>query len=49
MQAIRAGTAKPVREGKRLTRLLTDRLESFDPGFGVKVMTLAAILAEPLA
>ena len=49
VQAIRAGTAKPVREGKRLTRLLTDRLESFDPGFGVKVMTLAAILAEPLA
>jgi protein ImuB len=49
VQAIRAGTAKPVREVKRLTRLLTDRLESVDPGFGVEVMTLAAILAEPLA
>jgi len=49
VQAIRVGTAKPVREAKRLTRLLTDRLESVDPGFGVEVMTLAAILAEPLA
>ena len=49
VQAIRVGTAKPVREVKRLTRLLTDRLESVDPGFGVEVMTLAAILAEPLA
>jgi protein ImuB len=49
VQAIRVGTAKPVREIKRLTRLLTDRLESVDPGFGVEVMTLAAVLAEPLA
>ena len=49
VQAIRVGTAKPVREVKRLTRLLTDRLENVDPGFGVEVMTLAAILAEPLA
>jgi protein ImuB len=49
VQAIRVGIAKPVREVKRLTRLLTDRLESVDPGFGVEVMTLAAILAEPLA
>ena len=49
VQAVRVGTAKPVREVKRLTRLLTDRLESVDPGFGVEVMTLAAILAEPLA
>jgi len=28
---------------------LTDRLESVNPGFDVEVMTLAAILAEPLA
>jgi protein ImuB len=49
VQAVRVGTAKPVREVKRLTRLLTDRLENVDPGFGVEVMTLAAILVEPLA
>lgn len=49
VQAIRVGTAKPVRDPKRLTRLLTDRLESVDPGFGVEAMTLSAPLAEPLA
>lgn len=48
VQAIRVGTAKPAREVKRLTRLLTDRLESVDPGYGIEVMTLAAVLAEPL-
>ena len=47
-QAIRVGTARPVREVKRLTRLLTDRIETIDPGFGIEVMELAAILAEPL-
>ena len=48
-QAIRVGTAQPVRDIKRLTRLLTDRIETIDPGFGIEVMELAAILAEPLA
>lgn len=47
-QAIRVGTAQPVREVKRLARLLTDRIETIDPGFGIEVMELAAILAEPL-
>lgn len=47
-QAIRVGTAQPVRDVKRLTRLLTDRIETIDPGFGIEVMELAAILAEPL-
>lgn len=46
-EAIRAGTAVPVRDVKRLTRLLTDRIETVDPGFGIEVMTLAATLAEP--
>ncbi|MBZ9973964.1 MULTISPECIES: DNA polymerase Y family protein [unclassified Mesorhizobium] len=48
-QAIRVGTALPVRDAKRLTRLLTDKVETIDPGFGIEVMTLTAILAEPLA
>lgn len=47
-QAIRVGTAQPVREVKRLARLLTDRIETIDPGFGIEVMELAAILADPL-
>lgn len=45
-QAIRIGTARPVRDAKRLTRLLTDRLEKVDPGFGIDAMTLTASLAE---
>ena len=49
VQAIRIGTAKPERDVKRLTRLLTDGLETVDPGFGVEVMLLIATLAEPLA
>ena len=47
-QAIRVGTATPVRDAKRLTRLLCDRIETIDPGFGIEVMTLAASVAEPL-
>jgi protein ImuB len=48
-EAIRIGTARPVRDPKRLARLLTDRLETVDPGFGIEAMTLTASLAEPLA
>jgi protein ImuB len=47
MQAIRIGTAAPVRSAKRLTRLLCDRLETIDPGFGVEIMSLCATLTEP--
>ncbi len=49
IEAIRAGTSKPVRDVKRLTKLFCDRLETVDPGFGVEVITLAAPIAEPLA
>lgn len=48
IEAIRIGTAKPVRDVKRLTRLLTDKIETVDPGFGIERMRLAATLAEPL-
>jgi protein ImuB len=46
--AIRVGTAKPVRDVKRLTRLLSEKIETVDPGFGIEIMELAAVLAEPL-
>jgi protein ImuB len=49
IEAIRIGTALPVRDVKRLTRLLCDRIETVDPGFGIEIMSLAATLAEPLA
>ncbi|HUZ90506.1 MAG TPA: DNA polymerase Y family protein [Methylocella sp.] len=49
IEAVRTGTARPVRDVKRLTRLLCDKIETIDPGFGIEIMRLAATLAEPLA
>jgi protein ImuB len=49
IEAIRIGTALPVRDEKRLTRLLCEKIETIDPGFGIEIMRLAATLAEPLA
>jgi protein ImuB len=48
-QAVRVGTALPLREPKRMTRLLLDKIETIDPGFGIEIVTLAATVAEPLA
>lgn len=47
-QAVRVGTAMPVRDPKRLARLLSDKVETIEPGFGIEIMTLAATHAEPL-
>jgi protein ImuB len=47
VQAVRIGTARPVRDVKRLTRLLCDKIEKVDPGFGIEIMRLAATAAEP--
>jgi protein ImuB len=49
VQAIRVGTAQPVRDAKRLTRLLCDKIGTVDPGFGIELMRLAATAAEPFA
>ena len=48
IQAIRAGTSRPVRDVKQLTRLLTDRIDTINPGFGIEKMTLTATYAEAL-
>ncbi|RUX91296.1 MULTISPECIES: DNA polymerase Y family protein [unclassified Mesorhizobium] len=48
IEAIRVGTALPVRDVKRLTRLLCDKIETVDPGFGIELISLSAPLAEPL-
>jgi protein ImuB len=48
-QAVRVGAGLPLRDAKRMTRLLCDKIETIDPGFGIELMTLAAILTEPLA
>src|SRR5262249_56710094 len=42
------GSAVLVRDDKRLTGLLCDKMETTDPGFGIEIMRLAATLAEPL-
>ncbi len=49
IQALRAGTAKPVRDIAWLTKLLHDRIERIDPGFGIEKLSLAATMVEPLA
>jgi protein ImuB len=49
VQAIRVGTAQPVRDVKRLTRLLCDKIEKVDPVFGIEIMRLAATAVEPFA
>jgi protein ImuB len=49
IEVIRVGTARPVRDVKRLSKLLCDKIESVDPGFGVEAMTLTALIAEPLS
>lgn len=48
MQAICAGTAKPVRDVKRITRLLCDQIERLDPGFGIEKLSIAATALEPM-
>lgn len=47
-QAVRVGTATPVRDVKRLTRLLCDKIETIEPGFGVEMMSITATIAEPV-
>ncbi|SFX96934.1 protein ImuB [Paracoccus pantotrophus] len=49
IETVRIGLARPVRDPKRLTRLLCDRIETIDPGLGIEIMSLAATIAEPLA
>lgn len=46
----RSGSAwrAPVRAPERLTRLLRDKIETIDPGFGIERMTLTASIAAPL-
>jgi protein ImuB len=47
-EVIRAGLAQPSREARRLTRLLTDRIETIDPGPGVERMMLVASRTDTL-
>ncbi len=44
---IEAGTSRPSVAEAHLGRLLRDKLEGLDVGFGIEVMTLAALVTEP--
>ena len=48
VERIRAGTARPTRDHRRLVKLMCDRIETVDPGFGVEMMVMTALVAEPL-
>jgi protein ImuB len=48
VQAVRIGTAQPLRDAGRLTRLLCAKIETIDPGFGIEEMVLSASATEPL-
>ncbi|WP_249196832.1 DNA polymerase Y family protein [Gluconobacter cerinus] len=47
-EAVRVATATPVRDVRRLTQLLCEKIETIDPGFGIERMVLIASLAEPM-
>lgn len=47
-EAIRVQTAQPMRDGKRLSRLLCDKIEQIDPGFGIEELQLCASDTEQL-
>ena len=47
-QCLRAALARPVRDPAILSKLLCDRIEKIDPGFGIERMALVAVMAEPL-
>ena len=47
-QAVRIGTAAPTRDTAHLTRLLTARIETIDPGFGIEAACLSAPLTAAL-
>lgn len=48
-RTIRIGTAFPTRDRARLSRMLRDKAETMEPGFGIETMALAATLVQPLA
>jgi protein ImuB len=48
VQAIRVGTARPVRDARHLGRMLNERLERVDPGLGVEAMRLVVAAADAL-
>ncbi|CAM3161210.1 Y-family DNA polymerase [Asticcacaulis taihuensis] len=48
IETIFVSTAKPVRDARRLAKLLVDKIETVDPGWGVEKMVMTAAFTEPL-
>ncbi|MTE01925.1 DNA polymerase Y family protein [Paracoccus sp. YIM 132242] len=48
VQTVRVGLARPQRDPKRLTRLLCEKIETISPGFGIEILSLTAVVTEPL-
>ncbi|HMR32447.1 MAG TPA: DNA polymerase Y family protein [Geminicoccaceae bacterium] len=49
VQGLRIGTSAPSRDARHLAKILCEKLEGIDPGFGIERMVLSATLAEPFA
>jgi len=49
IETIFVATAKPVRDARRLAKLLIDKIETVDPGWGIDKMVMTAAFTEPLA
>lgn len=47
-QTLVIGTGRPVRDAATLMRLFAEKLEHLEPGPGIEVMTLAAVVVGPL-
>lgn len=47
-QCAAIGTARPTRDGTHLFRLMTARIETLEPGFGLETLRLVATRVEPL-
>lgn len=48
VQTVRVGLARPQRDPQRLTRLLCEKIETIAPGFGIEILSLTAVMVEPL-
>jgi protein ImuB len=48
-QALAIGLALAARDPARIAKLFAPKLETVDPGFGVEVVTIAALAVEPVA
>jgi protein ImuB len=46
---VAVGLALPGRDARRIAKLFAPKLETVDPGFGVEVVTLAALEVEPIS